>query len=332
MIPIEFVLVLITLGSVGGMFYLAQKGKVSYKRPEGKAGLDAGEIKERADLSDNQLVLEAQTAAKEIKLEARDEALKIKRQAEDEVRKVREETLELEKKLDQRQDVVERKISEVDKREQELNTKDAKVTAKLSDLDEVYKDQINKLQSIAGLTREEAKKELLSSLERKLTQEADVKAKEILIDSMRHASTDYVVEYTVSKVKLPDEDMKGRIIGKEGRNIKVFEELTGVNLDMDESVSEVRISSFDPIRREIARVSLERLIADGRIQPAKIEEIVEKTKKDIDHIIFKEGEDLCHRVGVYNLPRDLIYMLGKFKYRFSYGQNMISHTLEETKL
>ncbi|OGC50390.1 ribonuclease Y [candidate division WWE3 bacterium RIFCSPHIGHO2_01_FULL_40_23] len=347
MTPIEFVLVLITLGSVGGMFYLAQKGKVSYKRPEGKAGLDAGEIKERADLSDNQLVLEAQTAAKEIKLEARDEALKIKRQAEDEVRKVREETLELEKKLDQRQDVVERKISEVDKREQELNTKDAKVTAKLSDLDEVYKDQINKLQSIAGLTREEAKKELLSSLERELTQEvgkrireaeekikqeADVKAKEILIDSMRHASTDYVVEYTVSKVKLPDEDMKGRIIGKEGRNIKVFEELTGVNLDMDESVSEVRISSFDPIRREIARVSLERLIADGRIQPAKIEEIVEKTKKDIDHIIFKEGEDLCHRVGVYNLPRDLIYMLGKFKYRFSYGQNMISHTLEETKL
>ncbi|MBI4091196.1 ribonuclease Y [candidate division WWE3 bacterium] len=273
--------------------------------------------------------------------------MRVKRQAEDESRKIRAEALELEKRLDLRQETFDKKIQELDGREQEANSKESKLQAKLADLDKVYREQSEKLLNISGFTKEEAKKDLLASVEREMSQEigkrireaeekikqaSDARSKEILIDAMRHASTDYVVEYTVSKVKLPDEEIKGRIIGKEGRNIKVFEELTGTNLDMEEGGTEVRISSFDPIRREVSRISLERLVADGRIQPAKIEEIVERTGKEIDHIILKEGENLCHRVGVYNLPKDLVFMLGKFKYRFSYGQNMIQHTLEETKI
>jgi ribonuclease Y len=149
---------------------------------------------------------------------------------------------------------------------------------------------------------------------------------------MRFGASDYVVEYTTSKVKLPDEEIKGRIIGKEGRNIRTFEELTGVDLDLDSSPGDIIISSFDPVRREIAKVALEKLLADGRIQPTRIEEIVQKTKDEIDHIMYKEGDNLCHKVGAYNVPKALIQMLGRFKYRFSYGQNMIEHTLEETRI
>ncbi|HHH14157.1 MAG TPA: HD domain-containing protein, partial [candidate division WWE3 bacterium] len=154
----------------------------------------------------------------------------------------------------------------------------------------------------------------------------------ILVDAMQHGATDYVAEYTVSNVYLPSPEIKGKIIGKEGRNIRSFEEQTGVTLDLDESPDTVRISSFDAVRREIARVSLERLIKDGRIHPARIEEVVAKTRAEIEKIMFKEGEKLCHKVGVYNLPRDIIANLGKYKYRYSYGQNMIIHTLEETQI
>lgn len=149
---------------------------------------------------------------------------------------------------------------------------------------------------------------------------------------MRQGSTDYVVEHSSSKVKLADDDMKGRIIGKEGRNIRKFEELTGVELELDATPGEILISSFDPTRREIARIALEKLIADGRIQPASIEELVTKTQGEVDKIIYKEGDNLCHRVGAYNLPQEVVQALGRFKYRFSYGQNMIEHTLEVTKI
>jgi ribonuclease Y len=148
---------------------------------------------------------------------------------------------------------------------------------------------------------------------------------------MRHGATDYVPEYTVSVIKITDEDMKGRIIGKEGRNIRTFEQVTGVDVDLDEE-GVIRLSCFDPVRREIARVTLERLLRDGRVQPGRIEEIVEQVKKELDRIMFEEGQKLCHSIGVYNLPAPLVAQLGKFKYRFSYGQNMIAHTLEESKI
>lgn len=213
----------------------------------------------------------------------------------------------------------------------------------LEKLKEEYKD---KLEKVSSLTREEARKELVKEVEEEETKivariikekeeeaklTADKKAREILVDSMRHGAVNYIPEFTLSTVKIPDEDIKGRIIGKEGRNIRAFEQATGVDVDLDEE-GVIRLSSFDQVRREIARRSLEMLIRDTRIQPFRIEEIVEQTKKDVEKVMLEEGEKLAHEVGVFNLSRDLILMLGRFKFRTSYGQNLVVHTLEETKI
>ncbi len=214
---------------------------------------------------------------------------------------------------------------------------------KLKELKDKYQE---KLEKVSSLTSEEAKKSLLEEVEQreakavariikereeaaKLT--ADKKAQEILMDSMRHGATNYIAEYTVSVVKITDEDIKGRIIGKEGRNIRAFEQATGVDVDLDEE-GVIRLSSFDQIRREIARRALELLIKDTRIQPFRIEEIVNETKKEVEKVMLEEGEKLAHEVGVFNLSRDLLTILGRFKFRTSYGQNLVVHTLEETKI
>ncbi len=233
--------------------------------------------------------------------------------------------IKLEKKLFERQENIE------------------KERASLEKLKEEYKE---KLAKASGLSREEAKKELIKEVEEeeaktvariikekeeeaRLT--ADKKAQEILTDSMHHGAIDYIPEFTLSIVKIPDEDIKGRIIGKEGRNIRAFEQATGVDVDLDEE-GIIRLSSFDQVRREIARRALEKLIRDTRIQPFRIEEIVEQTKKEVEKIMFEEGEKLAHEIGVFNLSKDLISILGRFKFRTSYGQNLIVHTLEETKI
>lgn len=290
---------------------------------------------------------EAEAKAKEIKLEAQEEALKIKEQAE---KSVREKTKEVDEK--ERNVAIEKSKLEV--KEQELESKKkindelkANYEKKQEELDKVLNKQIEKLENIANLSKDEAKNIILGNVEKKLEHEigrriveaeekiksdVDEKAKELLVDAMQHGANDYVAEYTVSTVGIPSEDVKGRIIGKEGRNIRAFEEQTGVNLDLDEAPNSVRISSFDPIRREVAKIALQRLIKDGRIHPARIEEVVAKTKAEIDKITLKEGEALCHKVGVYNLPSDIVQNLGKYKYRYSYGQNMIQHTLEETQI
>ena len=274
----------------------------------------------------------AEMQAKTIIVEAKDEALKIRHQAQEELR-LREEQIN-------------RRLGTLEERERLAAAKEQNISGKLGEIDQIKNEQLAKLERAANLTREEAKALILKAVEEKLQgetakrireaeenarEDADKKAREILVDAMRHGATDYVAEYTVSTVKLPDEEMKGRIIGKEGRNIRTFEQVTGVDVDLDEE-GVIRLSSFDPVRREIARVTLERLMKDGRIQPGRIEEIVEVVKKDIERIMFEEGERLCHGVGVFNMPRPLIALLGRFKYRFSYGQNMIAHTLEETKI
>jgi ribonuclease Y len=174
--------------------------------------------------------------------------------------------------------------------------------------------------------------QMIQASENKAKEEADDKAREILIDAMKHGATTYVPEYTVSIVKIADDEVKGRIIGKDGRNIRSFELATGVDVDLDDQPGQVRLSSFDPVRREIARITLETLIKDGRIQPTRIEETVQKVSSQLQKIMYEEGKKLCHAVGVYNLPSDLMQILGRFKYRFSYGQNLIAHTLEETKI
>lgn len=305
------------------------------------------ELKRPVKVEEQQAILAAQAKAREIIVDAKDEALRIRHQVEEEMRRLRSELLEREQKLTRMEVHVEERERVMRKQQEELDRERSELETELKQANEIKRKQLVKLEEIAKLTKEKAKQELLSELEKELTaeiakqireaeekarEEAEEKTREVLIDAMRHGATDYVAEYSVSTVKLPDEEMKGRIIGKEGRNIRAFERATGVDLDLDETPGEVRLSSFDPIRREVAKVALTRLIADGRIQPSRIDESVAKARREIERTIFEEGKKLCHAVRVYNLPRDLIQMLGRFKYRFSYGQNMVAHTLEETKI
>ncbi len=290
---------------------------------------------------------EARSKAREIIIEAKDQALKIRAAAEEESGKVKERAIEQEKKLTYIKTQLEAKERELENRANQVRQARENIEKKQEETLAFHVKQQEELQKISGYTKEEARKTLIESFDRELAEEkgrrirqmeeelkrdSDKISQDILVNAMRFAATDYIVEYTTSKIKLIDEEIKGRVIGKEGRNIKTFEELTGVDLDLDSSPGDIIISSFDPVRREIARVSLERLMTDGRIQPAHIEEVIEKVRGETDHIMYKEGDNLAHKLGAYNLPKELIQMLGRFKYRFSYGQNMIEHTLEETRL
>jgi len=274
----------------------------------------------------------AQAQAREVLVEAKDQAFRVKREAEDEMRR--------------RLEVIGKREGAIEEREKHTRDQETISEKKLLDIENVKRELTERLEKISRLTIEEAKTQMLTEVQEKMKgviakeikdaqiraeEEAEVKAREILVDAMRHGATEYVAEYTVSVIKIPDEDMKGRIIGKEGRNIRAFETATGVDVDLDEE-GVIRLSCFDPVRREIARVALERLLKDGRVQPGRIEEIIEQVKKEVERIMFEEGQKLCHSVGVYNLPSPIVALLGRFKYRFSYGQNMIAHTLEETKI
>lgn len=296
---------------------------------------------------DDSALREAQARAREIIVEAKDEALQIREKAEREVRQLRLEISEKERSIEQKLLSLDARLKTLDDREQDVQKQRENVQKKLDELEETKQKLLKKLEQVASLTRDQAKKQVLEQVELELSkdvasmiqaaenkakEEADEKAREILIDGMKHGATEYVAEYTVSVVKLPDDEVKGRIIGKDGRNIRAFEQATGVDIDLDDQPGQVRLSSFDPVRREIARITLERLIKDGRIQPTRIEETVQKVTSELQKIMFEEGKRLCYAVGVYNLPSDLIQVLGRFKYRFSYGQNLIAHTLEETKI
>lgn len=231
-------------------------------------------------------------------------------------------------------------------KEQSLDSQQTELKKKIDQIDETYRKQLEKLENISGLDVEKAKQLLMSSVEKKMTSwlskkvnetkedlsaRQDELAKEILSEALTHGVTDYVAEYTVSTITLPDEKIKGKIIGREGRNIRAFEKATGVELELDET-NDIRISSFDSTRREIARLTLEKLIKDGRIQPVKIEQIVAQTRAEMDKILLNEGKRICQEIGVYSIPVDLIKEIGKYKFRFSYGQNLAKHTVEAVKI
>ena len=283
--------------------------------------------------STSEAVKQAETTAKEVLAFAREQADKIRETAQAEMR-------ELQNTLRTQEDKLRQQETQVTTRLEEIETTKA-------ELAELRVKQVAKLEKIGSLTKEKAKDILLEAVDKKLARDVaeriraaedeiketvEDKARDLLIDAMYHGSNDYVAEFTISTVKIADDDVKGRIIGKEGRNIRTFEKVTGVDIDMDETPGEVRLSCYDGVRREVARVALERLIKDGRIQPTRIEEYVAKARHDIEKIMYEEGKKLCHMVGAYNLPQELIAMLGRFKFRSSYGQNMLAHTLEETKI
>ncbi len=284
-------------------------------------------------------IQQAEIEAKEILIKAKEEALRIEKTAEEEIKRTTQDTINLQKNLQQKENEINNLKKDLEKTKKQLEDEKKIVSEKRDEI-------LTKLEKVAKLSQADAKDLIMRGWEDKMKGEiakkirsaeeeikntVDEKAKEILVDSMRYGAVDYTAEYTLSVVNLPNDDFKGRIIGKEGRNIRAFEIATGVDVDLDEE-GVIKFSSFDAVRREIAKTSLERLMKDGRIQPERIEEIVKKTKEEIEKIIVKAGEDLCHRVGIYNIPFEIIKLLGRFKYRYSYGQNMILHTLEETKI
>ena len=290
---------------------------------------------------------EAENARKEEILKAKEEVLQTKNELENEIKERRGEVQQQEKRLFQREEALERRSDSFERKEKELERTIQDVDKKKKSLEEVYDKQIAELQRIAGLSKDEAKKILLQQLDRTLSDEkaalikaaetsiketANKKAREIISYTIQKCAADHTSETTVSVVALPNDDMKGRIIGREGRNIKLLETLTGIDLIIDDTPEAVILSGFDPLRREVARIALEKLIEDGRIHPAKIEEMVEKAKEEVEETIKEEGERAVMETGVHGLHPDLVKLLGKLKYRTSYGQNVLNHSIEVSNL
>lgn len=297
------------------------------------------------------IVEEARRAAegkkKEILIEAKEESLKFKNEAEKEARERRMELKSLERRLLQKEETLDKKSESFEKKEEQMQKKIEMYDAKSIEINEMLEKQNMELERISGMTAEQAKEFLLSSveaevrvetsilikdLEIKAKQEADKRAKEIIANAIQRCAVDHVAETTVSVVALPNDEMKGRIIGREGRNIRTLESLTGIDLIIDDTPEAVILSGFDPMRREIARVALEKLIVDGRVHPARIEEMVEKAKKEVEQIIKEEGESATFETGVHGIHPELIRLLGKMKFRTSYGQNVLKHSMEVSHL
>lgn len=286
--------------------------------------------------------------ARELIQDARDEAYRIKRASEEEASKIRQDSLEIEKRIAQREETIEAKISQFQKQDEELKSSKETLAKRNEQLAQTREKLIEKLEKISSLTREEAKKLILENVEKnldadiakrvkeaeeKIKEQAEIKAKDILINALLAGSTDWVAEYTVTTVKLESDDIKGRIIGKEGRNIRAFELATGVDVELDSDIEgEVRLSSFDPIRREVARIALEWLVKDTRIQPTRIEQLVDKAKKQVTSDMSETGRKAAFDVGIYNLPQAAIDTLGRLKFRYSYGQNQLIAAIETGKI
>ena len=290
---------------------------------------------------------EAENAKKEEILKAKEEILQSRNELDKEIKERRGEVQQQEKRLFQREEALERRSDSFERKEKELERNIQEADKRKKSLDEMYSKQIAELQRISGLSREEAKKILLQQLDKTLNDEkaalikqaeqtvketANKKAKELIGYAIQKCAADHTSETTVSVVALPNDDMKGRIIGREGRNIKMLETLTGIDLIIDDTPEAVILSGFDPLRREVARIALEKLIEDGRIHPAKIEEMVEKAKEEVEETIKEEGERAILETGVHGLHPDLVRLLGKLKYRTSYGQNVLNHSIEVSNL
>ncbi len=339
----------ILLKSLLATFNKAKKAKVETPKVTKQATVPTRSLKSEAGKSaeNTEILKQAESTAKEVLAFAREQADKIRETAKVEMQALQSALRSQEDKLKRAEDLIVAREAELAKKDNDIKARLAEIEKTKTEIADLRLKQVEKLEKIGGLTKEKAKDVLLSAVDKKLARDVaerirtaedeikesvEEKAQSLLIDAMYHGSTEYVAEFTISTVKIADDDVKGRIIGKEGRNIRTFEKVTGVDIDMDETPGEVRLSCYDGVRREVARVALERLIKDGRIQPTRIEEYVAKARHDIEKIMFEEGKKLCHMVGAYNLPTDLIAMLGRFKFRSSYGQNMLAHTLEETRI
>ena len=291
----------------------------------------------------NEAIRSGESRKKEMLLEAKDEIHRSRTEHDKEVKERRAELSKQERRLEQKETTLDKKTEAFERKEEELAKKLQKVAETQAKADELVKEQNAKLEEISGLTQEQAKQYLLQSVEEEVRHEAAMKikeieqqlkdeaestAREVIATAIQRCAADHAAETTVSVVALPNDEMKGRIIGREGRNIRTLETITGVDLIIDDTPEAITVSSFDPVRREVARLALEKLIADGRIHPTRIEDMVEKARKEVDRTIREEGERACYETGVHNLNPELVKILGRQKYRTSYGQNVLNHSIE----
>ena len=322
---------------------MEQKIWIRKKIAESKIDSAENEAKKIIELAQK----EAESKRKEEILKAKEEIINARKELDNEVRERRGEVQNQERRLIQKEENLERKIAQMDNKEREFEKKEKDLENRRGELENVISRQMEELQRVSGLSKEAAKEQLLKEMDKQLTIEkanliksADEKAKEmatknakeIIGYAIQKCAADHTSETTVSIVTLPNDEMKGRIIGREGRNIRTLETLTGVDLIIDDTPEAVVISGFDALRREVARIALEKLMDDGRIHPAKIEEMVEKAKEEVAQTIKEEGERACIETGVIGLHPDLVNLIGKLKYRTSYGQNVLNHSIEVSNL
>ena len=334
--------IVITLVIVAPLVWIAA---ISYRKKvyEEKVGNAEDKAREIID----EALKTAETKKREALLEAKEESLRTKNELEKETKERRADLQRYEKRVLTKEETLDRKTEALEKKESKLSVKEAELDKLRAEVEELHDRRLQELEKISGLTSEQAKDYLLKTvedevkhetamlvkeLETKAKEEADKKAKDYVVTAIQKCAADHVAESTISVVQLPNDEMKGRIIGREGRNIRTLETMTGVDLIIDDTPEAVILSGFDPIRREVARIALEKLIVDGRIHPARIEEMVEKAQKEVEVMIREEGEAATLEVGVHGIHPELVRLLGKMKFRTSYGQNALKHSIEVAHL
>ena len=329
------VLVGVAARAVGFGIGIAYRKKVAER--------EIGSAEQEATRLINEAIRSGESRKKEMLLEAKDEIHKSRTEYEKEVKERRAELSKQERRLQQKEETLDKKADAFERKEEDLAKKLLEVAAAKEEAEAVKKAHLATLEQISGLSQEQAKQFLLANvetevrhetamkikeIEQELKDEADEKAREILSIAIQRCAADHAAEATVSVVALPTDEMKGRIIGREGRNIRTLETITGVDLIIDDTPEAITVSSFDPVRREVARLALEKLIVDGRIHPTRIEDTVEKARKEVDRTIREEGERACYETGIHGLNPELVKILGRQKYRTSYGQNVLNHSIE----